>query len=51
MNVTPVEEKTLDDEPIVYATKQVLTLKYFVNVFYSWIGIYRSVFSGGKKCI
>lgn len=27
MNVMPVEEKTLDDEPIVYATKQVSHFK------------------------
>lgn len=33
INVTPLEEKTLDDEPLVYATKLVRP-QYVVQVIY-----------------
>lgn len=59
INVTPLEEKTLDDEPLVYATKLVRP-QYVVQVIYLVLRNTKSWLSsslpyvldlGGKKCI
>lgn len=34
INVTPVEEKTQDDEPLVFANKQVVIMFYIAVVCY-----------------
>lgn len=33
INVTPLEEKTVDEEPLVYASKQVL-LEFVILIFF-----------------
>lgn len=61
VNVTPVEEKSVDDEPLVYANKQVY-LRKFTSLFLSVIvkhddhfrfhpSCFISNILGGKECV